>query len=233
MQLVQHGGSEREATLWHFGDGPQNSNQLPQDADKRLRVKAKVQKVVAVKYIEEGPVWSLTGFFDVPKGLCDIRVAYHARECGLNAVLWAPNLLLSTVDTNAWAIDSNTWFRDTDIGKMFHNYWLDPSVQLYGGVDLVILKSKDNSTPQHGWQVQLLMGLTPSPWLNQNLPGSKTYDPQIAWVRKFNSLIQQAANDFITFYDDICVTGNGKEGCWQVMRHVVSMLNHLGERDAA
>jgi hypothetical protein len=44
-------------------------------------------------------VKSLIFFFDVPKGLDDIRMVYDGTKSGLNAAMWAPWFPLPTVDS--------------------------------------------------------------------------------------------------------------------------------------
>eukprot|EP00957_Ditylum_brightwellii_P210600 15365168-Ditylum_brightwellii.AAC.1 len=49
---------------------------------------------------------------------------------------------------------------------MFHSYWLDSRACPYVGVDLTILKKKGKPSPQLGQWAQLMMGLTPTPFLS-------------------------------------------------------------------
>jgi hypothetical protein len=65
----------------------------PKDKIKTEQVKKKLWKVRSRNYIEKGPVLSLTGYFDVPKTIFDIRMVYDASKCRLNKVVWAPNSL--------------------------------------------------------------------------------------------------------------------------------------------
>eukprot|EP00957_Ditylum_brightwellii_P086827 6608134-Ditylum_brightwellii.AAC.1 len=82
--------------------------QLPQDKVKRQSLKKKIEKVVNRRYIEKGAVTNLTGFFDVPKGEDGVQIVYHARECGLNDALWAPNFGLPTVKSLAQMMDTHS-----------------------------------------------------------------------------------------------------------------------------
>jgi hypothetical protein len=50
-------------------------------------------------YIAMGERKSLIFFFDIPKGLDDIRVVYDGTRSGLNAALRAPWFPLPTVDS--------------------------------------------------------------------------------------------------------------------------------------
>eukprot|EP00957_Ditylum_brightwellii_P156688 11926083-Ditylum_brightwellii.AAC.1 len=144
---------------------------------------------------------------------------------------------------------------------MFHNYWLDRKVRPFAGVDLTILNEDAKATLQHRHWTRLMMGLTDSPYLSMkaflwgeeiihsdqldkknplrwdfvqlNLPGDPKYDPPIAWARKFNLLAACIANDFITYYDDVRLTGDGRNTCIAAMRQVGALLNHLGQQEAA
>ena len=66
-----------------------------------------------------------------------------------------------------------------------------------------------------------------------NLPGSQDFDPSMPWVYKFNPIAKRIARDFITFVDDVRVTGFSIENCWQCGRRLASVLQHLGIQDAS
>ena len=61
---------------------------------EQAKMKEKVNKVRKRRYIESGPVKSLTHMFSVPKGMSDIRMVYNGTSCGLNDTLWAPHFSL-------------------------------------------------------------------------------------------------------------------------------------------
>eukprot|EP00957_Ditylum_brightwellii_P199286 15191225-Ditylum_brightwellii.AAC.1 len=74
------------------------------------------------------------------------------------------------------------------------------------------------------WEVEIIQGdqfdkNNPLRWdvVRQNLPGSAEYDPIIAWMRKFDNLRQQVANDILTYYDNVRLTGGDKPQCVNVM----------------
>ena len=65
-----------------------------------------------------------------------------------------------------------------------------------------------------------------------NLPGSEIFNPSMPWVCKLNSKVNRIAADFITFVDDLRVTGYSTENCWQSGRRVSSTLQHMGIQEA-
>jgi hypothetical protein len=74
----------------------QRHQPAPKDETKTEQVKKKLSKVRSRNYIEKGPVLSLTGYFDVPKTIFDIRMVYEASKCRLNEAVWAPNFFMSS-----------------------------------------------------------------------------------------------------------------------------------------
>eukprot|EP00957_Ditylum_brightwellii_P040626 3074901-Ditylum_brightwellii.AAC.1 len=58
---------------------------------------------------------------------------YDATKCKLNQALWTPNFGLSTVDTIERFTHLTSWFGNSDIGGMFHNYFLDMRIRPYAG----------------------------------------------------------------------------------------------------
>eukprot|EP00957_Ditylum_brightwellii_P091723 6984082-Ditylum_brightwellii.AAC.1 len=61
----------------------------------------------------------------------------------------------------------------------------------------------------------------------------KTLNLRVAWVQKVDLTTNNKANDFVTYYDDVRLSGHGEDNCLLVMYHVGSMLNHIGQQDAA
>ena len=103
----------------------------------------KVKSPISRGYISSGEVKSLSGFFSVPKGEDDIRIVYDMTKCGLNACLWSPRFFLPVPDSLFDAIEFNSWMSDTDQGEMFLNYFADPALLPYLGVDVTeVLKSQ-------------------------------------------------------------------------------------------
>jgi len=83
-----------------------------------------------------GAVTSLISYFSVPKGDSDIRLVLDGTKSGLNSALWAPSFHLPTVDSLLPALQPGSWQGDIDIGEMFYNYGLHPSLQAYCGLDV-------------------------------------------------------------------------------------------------
>jgi hypothetical protein len=150
-------------------------NRTPQrmerDPAMRKKMEAKLETVRSRGYISSGRVASLTGFFAVPKGESDIRMVYDATQSGLNDSVWAPSFGLPTVDSTLRSIDFSTCLGDLDLGEMFLNFKLHPSVQPYAGVDLSAYISKAGDQDKRGlstmcWErwSRCLMGFKPSPF---------------------------------------------------------------------
>ena len=136
---------------------------------QREKLLSKLNKVRRRGYIQPGFVKSLTGYFAVPKAETDIRVVYDAKKCGLNETLWAPNFILPTVDTILRNVSDQSWFGDLDLGEMFLNYPLDPSVQPCAGVDVTEVARAagdlgDKTRLLKRWN-RMLMGFKPSPYI--------------------------------------------------------------------
>jgi hypothetical protein len=141
----------------------------PTDEKERSQLKEKIGKVLSRRYVSEGYVSSLTGFFAVPKGTDDIRVVYDATRSGLNDAIWAPNFFLPTIDSVLSRADENTYFGDIDVGEMFLNYFLDSRLRPRAGVDVTELASafKVNLKPGQRWILRWersLMGVRSSPF---------------------------------------------------------------------
>jgi hypothetical protein len=79
--------------------------------------------------------------FDVPKGDTDIRMVYDGTSSGLNEALWAPSFWLPTTDSAMRMYDYATYCVDLDLGEMFLNFPMDPTIRPYAGVDLSQLVS--------------------------------------------------------------------------------------------
>jgi hypothetical protein len=108
----------------------------PKDEVKTEQVRKKLSKVRNRNYIKKGPVLSLTGYFDVPKTIFDIRMVYDASKCRLNEAVWAPNFFMSSPESLYNSLESSTWMGDIDLGEFFLNFPLDLAIRPYAGVDL-------------------------------------------------------------------------------------------------
>jgi len=103
------------------------------------KILSKVIKALKRQYlvpIAEKRLKSCIDYFAVDKAGSDIRVVFNGTSCGLNEAVWAPNFWLPTADTMSRSIGYNYKFVDIDLGEMFLNFPLHPSLQLYSGVDL-------------------------------------------------------------------------------------------------
>ena len=66
-----------------------------------------------------------------------------------------------------------------------------------------------------------------------NLSGSLNFDPRRSWVYKVNEETQRVAADFVTFVDAIKVIGGNYTECTSAIYIIATMLNYLGEQNAA
>ena len=124
---------------WIYKDKlPNNkiSQRYPRDNDHRELLTSKVRSPILRRYIEVGFVKNLSGFFCIPKGLIDIRIVYDMTKCGLNAALWSPRFYLPSPDSVFDSIEYQGWMADTDQGEMFLNYFTNPFLWAYMGVDV-------------------------------------------------------------------------------------------------
>jgi hypothetical protein len=63
-------------------------------------------------------------------------MVYDATKCGLNKVVWAPNVFMSSPNLLYNALDADTWMGDIDVGEFFLNFFLNQEICPYAGVDL-------------------------------------------------------------------------------------------------
>ena len=109
---------------------------MPKDPSIASRIMDKVNKVRLRLYIAVGLVLSLTAYFHVPKGDDDIRMVYDLTASGLNEALWAPSFWMPTIQDVLDCATHTSWYGDVDAGEMFLNYWLDPAIRPYAGVNV-------------------------------------------------------------------------------------------------
>lgn len=200
----------------------------PKEAAEKTKLKEKLAKVVERGYITRGFVRSLTGFFAVPKGEGDIRVVYDAMKSGLNNAIWTPNFCLPTMKSVLDNADSSTYFGDIDLGEMFLNYFLDPALRPYAGVDLRELDGNSMSARTCLRWERSLMGVRSSPFncVRIHLFG--------AWMYKYDEVNGAMASFVVSYVDDLR-TGSqrGKMECDRTTHTMAAGLNYLGEQDAA
>ena len=191
---------------------------FPKDFTKQQQMRQKLAKVCTNlddptdyvnhrAYIVAGFIYSLTGCFDVPKGAHDIRMVYDATKSLLNEALWAPNFMLPDIDSVLNNCTLTSWFGDIDLGEMFLNYFLDPKIRPYAGVDVTgiadILRDRPLEEQKRlllRWE-RSLMGLKSSPynctrafaWSEDFIRGDR-HDPTnpFAWDKVIMNLPGQA-----------------------------------------
>jgi len=97
----------------------------------------------------------------------DWRPVYDATKSGLNAAVWSPSFFMPTADSLFRMIDFDTWLGNIDLGEMFLNFWLDPRIRPYAGVDISGLCTEEEKDGRkvvwERWE-RLLMGFRPSPY---------------------------------------------------------------------
>lgn len=108
----------------------------PKNAREKELVVTKISDPISKRYISSGFVESLSTFFHVPKGEDDIRIVYDMTKCGINARLWSPRFYLPVPDAVFDSIEFGCWMGDIDQGEMFLNYFADPELLKYLGVDV-------------------------------------------------------------------------------------------------
>ena len=234
---------------------------MPADASIASRIMAKVNKVRLRLYIAVGLVLSLTAYFHVPKGEDDIRMVYDLTASGLNEVLWAPSFWMPTIQNVLDCATDTSWFGDVDAGEMFLNYWLDPAIRPYAGVD-VSWDTDGGGSGGKRWErwTRMAMGMLPSPWVTTrlfawamelmkgdrrdpknpfhwsevklNLPGSSSYDPAMPRLYKWNEVERCIASDCKTFVDDLRSIGATRELCRACTHQIEARMAYLGLQDA-
>jgi hypothetical protein len=232
----------------------------PKDPVKAEMVRSKLAKVRDRSYIEPGVVWSLTGFFDVPKaGDTDIRLVYDASKCGLNDAVWAPNYFNASPDSLFNRLEPGTFMGDIDIGEFFLNFPLDQRIRKYAGVDLTpyfgqektgliwerwgrclmgFKPSPYNTAMSFGWAEEIIRGnprdrSLPFQWdyIDCNLPGSPTFNPSLPWVAK-RRFDGDLASDMLTYCDDLRILGSSWDRAVAAAHRCGSVVNFMGIQDA-
>lgn len=79
-------------------------------------------------------------YFAVPKGLADIRPVFNGTSCGFNDSVFAPNFWLPMLQTMTRALHFNYRVVDIDLGEMFINFPLHPTLIPYSGIDVTPFK---------------------------------------------------------------------------------------------
>ena len=162
--------------VFFIGDPPEYHEKQPKDKDPQSKIltEEKLQKVVDRGYLDNDQmVVSLTSFFHVPKGAFDIRMVYDGTKCGLDGSVWVPSFFMPTLASHLRAVVEGTHMCDVDIGEMFLNFMLHPTLRVLCGVDLsnhnIDLKDLDvpiEATEVRKWLAwnRIAMGLKWSPY---------------------------------------------------------------------
>ena len=230
-------------------------------------LKRKLLKVIQKRYliVPEERLRSLISYFGVPKGIIDDivqdwRIVYHAGANGLNDKVWCPSFWLPGVNSLIRILDLTSVMEDRDIGEMFLNFELDPSVRKFVGVDVGPLKfSKEECASRWMVWVKNLMGFKPSPhnsikmnliaeevikgdrhdlsnafqWTRVilNLPCTENYNPNKAWMRRVRE-DGTLASDYVQFVDDQRLGAAGSERMMEAGHTLSTREAYLGIQDA-
>ena len=237
--------------------------------EEKAILKEKLLKIIEKRYliIPDSVVESWIKYFGVPKGVLDgvvqdWRIVHHAGANGLNDYLcvWAPPFGLPKIDLLLRIVDPDTLMQDRDIGEMFLNFELHPSVRKYTGVDVGPLGfSNTECEARIVWWMKNLMGFSPSPYNSVkmyliseeiirgnrhdpnnafqwtvcllNLPGMLGYNPNLSWISKRRS-DKSLASDFVCFIDDQRITGANADRINEVGHALSTRESYLGIQDA-
>ena len=63
-------------------------------------------------------------------------MVYDATKSDLNHAVWDPWFAMSNVDCHLKEVEAGTFIVDCDVGEMFLNFMLEPSLKPHAGVDL-------------------------------------------------------------------------------------------------
>ena len=115
---------------------------------------------------------SMLHYFAVPKGDSDVWIVFDGTSCGMNDALWSPNFFLPTSRNASELLSFESWMADADFSEFFQNFFADPKVTCYSGVDATCLSpfldstsGRKGSSKHSGlrWN-RLFMGMKPSPY---------------------------------------------------------------------
>jgi hypothetical protein len=124
--------------MWYKGKSPTYMQPQRPESDpvQQTLMVDKLSKVLERRYFEYGDIASLTQFFKVSKGKCDIRMVHNGTSSGLNDWLWVTWFPLRTITTLARSVEVGTHMGDLDVGEMFLNFILELKARVSAGVDL-------------------------------------------------------------------------------------------------
>jgi hypothetical protein len=184
------------------------------------------------------------------------EIVIHAGANQLNNCVWAPFFSLPTVNSLLRMVNNDSFMEDWDVGKMFLNFQLHPNTKKYAAVDLGPLNFTTEEC-SHRWMCWMcnLMGFRPSSYNSTrmyliteeitrgdqhdpdnafqwgyillNLPGTREYNPSMAWASKRrtdNSL----ASKYVCFVDDLRIMGKGREKVAEAGHTTSTRESYLG-----
>lgn len=230
------------------------------DQRRKELVTEKLHKVVDRRYMGPGVVKSLTAFFDVPKGLDDIRMVYDGTINGFNDSIEVPKFGLPTLRSHLRAMAPGYHMVDADVGECFLNFHLHDTLQPFVGVDLSCFQKRGTkgrcwmrwyragmglkSSPYQACQAMMVVEeiikgdrsdpTNPFRWdvVVINLPGSPDYDPTMPWTYKIRTSDGKISCDIFIYVDDLRVTGCTKSEAWSACCRATSIVGYLGVQDA-
>ena len=125
----------------------------PPKASHRPAIYEKIKKYVSRGYLEikeEKSIKNFIDYFAAPKGESDIRLVLNGTSCGLNNSVWTSNFWLPSARTMMRHLSYEYRSVDIDIGEMFLNFPLHPSLWKYSGMDLTPFREAlQKDFPEH------------------------------------------------------------------------------------
>jgi hypothetical protein len=115
---------------------------------RKRMMKEKLDNVRSRSSVEAGLVSALTSFFAVMKGDGDKRMVFNGTLSGLNSALWDPWFCLLNATTHMRIVKPGTLMVDVDIGEMFLNFFLDPRIRRFSGVDFTKFYPEELDEPK-------------------------------------------------------------------------------------
>lgn len=233
---------------------------LNKEQMKALEIK--VHKVISRRYLNKGYVKSLINYFAVPKGVDDIRVVYDGTKSGLTDAVWVPNFYMPSIDSLLMYCSAATWYSDMDLGEMFLNYFMDPKIRPFCGVDVShFIKPSSKAEGGKQWLQwnRIFMGFRSSPYYavrtfsycvdmirGDYLDSSNPYGYSKVRINlpgsdnytpclPWISKMQgdEESSDIIPYMDDGRPYGGGERLCRKAAKKASKLTQYLGQQDAA
>ena len=190
----------------------------------------------------------------------DWRTVFHAGANKLNDAVWVPSFGLPTVNSLLRITDLMSLMEDRDVEEMFLNFQLHPDTIKFTGIDIGPLEfTSDECEVRWVCWNRNLMGFRPSPYnsirmfliaeevirgdrhdpsnplqwngIMLNLPGTRQYNPSIAWLSKRRT-DGSLASDFVTFVDNLRLAAQGGKQVRELGHTVSTKQAYLGIQDA-